>query len=508
MNTTRSVLTLGKKVAESAAADAEVSVQVGLFDLQLPARQFLVHHKVAVLGDFSLTTEFLLRLLHSVDGMCQDDVATFFDFSAVEMAFVVDEAEARAFISRADGRLWLTDAGYALFKDGEKPQIYEVQKRVERTGFDLLSLAPCERESLSNFERALPELDIRDTTLAASASQRIPESFRRFYGEITSKRDKDPLEVLKRTLYSVDEVVAGDRFTSLVPVAAVASVRKPGEPEPSLDAWRRGHEVSDRGQVVHAVAAFLDNLKVVRRPEDNNAFDVLAEIAPEYLKDYVTKHGFSVFRFFRDTASRAGELRADRHTVGIVGPLYAPDNVKRIVTAIGYAQARQAGEDSAAVWVLPMQSFWGASRAFVNFLDKVKDEGVSQSSATVKVERLPIFVGCGKPSWHLVKAAPKLLVRPDNGSIPSSLEIFLIPQRVAALTVHSPITEAREFPVPLGILSFDPAVVRRVHEFLQKQLPPRMQVNERTEAFDIAHTLQWDEPVPSKLSGDSEGRSP
>jgi len=508
MNTTRPVLTLGKKVAEPGAADTEVSVQVGLFDLQLPARQFLVNHKVAVLGDVSLTTEFLLRLLHSVDGMSEEDVARFFDFSAVETAFVVDEAEARAFISRVEGRLWLTDAGYALFKDGEKPQIYEVQKRMERSGFDLLALAPCERESLSNFELALPELEIRDANLAAGASQRVPESFRRFYGEITSRREKDPLEGLKRTLYSVDEVVAGDRFTSLVPVAAVANVRKPSDPEPSLDAWRTGHEVSDRDQVVHAVAAFLDNLKGFRRPEDNNAFDLLAEIAPDYLKDYVTKNGISVLRYFRDTASRAGELRSNRHTVGIVGPLYTPDNAKRIATAISYAQARPTGEDRAVVWVLPVQSFWGASRAFVNFLDKVKDEGVSQSTTKVKVERIPILVGCGKPPWHLVKAVPKLLMRPDNGAIPSSLEIFLIPQRVVALTVHSSITEAKGFPVPLGILSFDPAVVRRVHEYLLKQLPVRMQENGSVQPFDFAQLVHWKEAVAPEILGEPEGLNP
>lgn len=182
MSIGRQLLTLGKKKADD-VPDTEVVVPVGIFDVQLPARQFVIRHKVAAVGEVSLTTEFLLRLLHSIDGMGEEEVASFFGFDAGEMAFVVDEAEARAFVRRQGGRLWLTDAAYALFKDGDKPQIYEVQKRSEKVGFDLLSLAPCERDFLSPFERALPELEIRDAELAANASKHVPQAFRRFYGK-------------------------------------------------------------------------------------------------------------------------------------------------------------------------------------------------------------------------------------------------------------------------------------------------------------------------------------
>jgi len=492
MNTSRRVLSLARNARASNAEAAEIRIPVGIFDVQLPARQFLVLHKVAEVGDVSLTTEFLLRLLYAADGINEDAAALFFGFDANEMAYVIKDAEARAYISRSAGRIWLTDAGQGLFKDGDRPQIYDVVKKVEKVGFDLLSLAPCDRDYQSEFERALPELEIRNPELAANASSHVPESFRRFYGEISSRKEKDAADLLKRSLYSVDEVLAGDRFSTIVPFVAMANVRRPGEPEPVLDTWKIGHELSDRDQVVHGIAEFLENLRTSAKPEDANAFEVLAEFAPDYLKEYVNRSGFAVLRYFKEMAGRAGELRSNRPTVGIVGSLYQPENIQRITTAIGYAKESPAGKDVAFVWVAPDQSLWGASRSFQDLIEKLAKEGVLLNGRDKDLERAPVVVIEGeKPGWHLVKALPTTYIRPKNGAIPSSLEILLIPRRVVAITVHAPITENRGFPVPLGILSFDEAVVRRVHQYLATQLPPIVMKYGMAEGFDMGTCLDW-----------------
>lgn len=488
----RKTLSLPKsKGANADLIEEEKIIPVGLFDVLLPSRQFVVHHKVAEVGQVSLTTEFLLRLLYSVDGMEERDVALFFGFDAPEMAFVVNEAESRAYVSRMNGRIWLEDAGYALFKDGQKPQIFEVQKRTEKIGFDLLSMSPCERDFLSEFERALPELEIRDAQLAATASKSVPDAFRRHYREIVGRKDKDPAAGVKRSLYSIDEVIASDRFPSVVPVLAVASVRKPGAPEPILEAWRSGHELEDRSTVVNAVAAFLDNLKTVRRKEDENAYQVILDLAPDYLKDYKTRSGLSVTRFFNETAIRAGELRIDRPTVGIIGPLFSPENSTRIFDAMEYVDQHEPEENAGSfIWVVPSSSTWGTSRALSTFLERFANE--SNGSATVKnkASRGDIAITCGKPQKHLVKVFQKVLLRADNGSIPSALEILLVPRRLVAVTVHAPIGIERGFPVPLGVLSFDPDVVGRAHQYLRTQLPQYLETSDSSEKHDIHMLMQ------------------
>jgi len=491
MSISRRVLSLSKTKDGGDKDTTETRIPIGIFDVQLPARQFFVHHKVAEVGDVSLTTEFLLRLLYSADGIKEDAAALFFGFNATEMAYVVKDAETRAYISRSEGRMWLTDAGQALFKEGDKPQIYDVVKRMEKVGFDLLSLAPCDRDYQSDFERALPELPIRSVDLAANASKYVPESFRRFYKELSNRKDKDAADLLKRALYSVDEVTPSDRFSSIVSFVAMANVRRPGEPEPFLEAWRMGHELSDRDQVVHGIGEFLESLRTSKTPEDANAFDVLTDFAPEYLKEYVNKSGFAALRYFKEITGRAGELRSDRQTVGILGALYQPENIERISTAIGYTKERAIGRDVAFIWVVPNQPTWGASRSFLTLIEKLAQEGILSDGSGKAPPRVPIVVGNEKPSRHLARALPATYARPQNGSIPSSLEILLVPGRVVAITVHAPITESRGFPVPMGVLSFDAAIVRRVHHYLTLQLPSKLPRYGGADWFELENCLEW-----------------
>ena len=499
MSSSRRVLSLSKPATGGRPEPIDIRVPVGIFDVQLPARQFVVKHKVAEVGDVSLTTEFLLRLLHSADGVSEEIAAKFFGFNANEVAYVLRDAETRAYISRSEGRIWLTDAGNALFKEGDKPQIYDVVKKSERVGFDLLSLAPCDREPQSEFERSLPELAIRDPNLVANASRHVPESFRKFYGEISSRRDREAADQLKRSLYSVDDVVAGDRFSAVVPFVAMASVRRPSEPEALLEKWRAGHELVDRDRVVHGVAEFRESLRTVKPPEDANALDVLANIAPEYLREYTNRSGFASLRYFKELAGRAGELRSNRPTVGIVGALYQPENIERIATAIGYAKACAPKSDDVFLWAVPKQSAWGASRSFLELLETLAKEGVDIDPTGTKLERTPILVDEGKPQWRLIKAVPTTYCRPSTGAIPSSLEILLIPRRVAAVVVHAPIGEGRGFPVPLGILSFDAAIVRRVHGYLTDQLPAEVTRYGSTDGFNVRACLEWDPDVDADV---------
>lgn len=503
MSGSRRVLSLPQKVGRETAEPADVRVPVGIFDLQLPARHFVVQHKVAEVGDVSLTTEFLLRLLHSADGIPEETAAFFFGFDANEMAYVLRDAETRAYISRSQGRIWLTDPGQALFKEGDKPQIYDVQKKTEKVGFDLLSLAPCDRESQSEFERALPELPIRDPDLVANASKHVPESFRRFFGEISSRRDRDAAEQLKRSLYSVDSVVAGDRFSTVVPFVAMASVRRPGQPEAFLEKWRTGHELSDRDRVVHGVAEYLESLRTNKTPEDGNALDVLASIAPEYLKEYRNRSGFASLRYFKELAGRAGELRSNRQTVGVVGALYQPENIQRIKTAIGYATDRPAFSNEAFVWVVPKQTAWGAARSLIELLDVLAKEGLGIDGTGRKRERAAVLIQEGKPEWRLTKTSAPPYCRPNTGAIPSSLEILLIPGKVAAVVVHAPVTEDRGFPIPLGILTFDAQILRRVHQYLLDSLPTQVARYGTSDGAQVRAMLEWPESHSEGSSADS-----
>src|SRR5258708_39338989 len=88
-------------------------IELAIYDVLLPCRNFLIDHKVAVLGRTSLTTEFLLRLVKAVPGISEQNAAAFFGFNVRETSFVLAEAEAPRSIERRDGQLCLAMVGDA-----------------------------------------------------------------------------------------------------------------------------------------------------------------------------------------------------------------------------------------------------------------------------------------------------------------------------------------------------------------------------------------------------------
>src|SRR5690606_27954857 len=94
---------------------------------------------------------------------------------------------------------------------------------------------------------------------------------------------------------------------------------------------------SDRPQIESAAAMLVDDLKVNGNQIGAlQAYEVLAELAPEFLKEFVTRAGLNVNRYWREAVGRAGEPRADRKTVPIIGPLYTEANARRFLEVVEY----------------------------------------------------------------------------------------------------------------------------------------------------------------------------
>ncbi|WP_250523561.1 MULTISPECIES: hypothetical protein [unclassified Caballeronia] len=482
-----------EKPSDAAEAVLEQQIPVGVFDLLLPSRQFVVHHKVAVLTNVSLTAEFLLRLLFNLDSLSEEDIGEFFAFGDEEVNFIVNETHSKGYVERRSGRVELTQAGYDLFKDSDKPQVFEIVKRTEKVGFDLLSMAPSERSFLSEIELAFSELVVEDDYRASKASLEVPDAFRRHYREIVGKKDRDITAGIKRTLYSIDTVIPSDRFSSIVPVVAVATSRNPANPEALFEAWRTTHELDDRPEVARAVAAFLDNLKVLVRPDDRRAYDILLGVAEDYLKEYRTRNGLSVSRYFKEMTQRAGEVRADRPTIGIVGPLYASGNIERVMKVLEIANERSTAlMVEQLVWVIPKSSTWGMSRGVKKLLERIAGESRPKEEQANQAALTETAITSGKPSGHVRKIFETIFTRDDDGAIPDALEILLIPQRLVAVIVHAPIGLERGFPVPLGILSFDSKVLETVREYLVDRLPQFIRRFDSGDAMDIHKLVNSD----------------
>jgi len=106
-------------------------------------------------------------------------------------------------------------------------------------GFDLLSIAPQRHSHMDDLELSLPELPVADPAATGQVSDRIPERFARFFRELQERPDDGD----RRGLYSVDRVVATDRFPS--PIPAYGPMPSPQAPRMPMSISLHGARITN-----------------------------------------------------------------------------------------------------------------------------------------------------------------------------------------------------------------------------------------------------------------------
>jgi hypothetical protein len=453
-------------------------LQLAILDLSLPCRRFIVEHKIADVGKVSVTAEFLLRFVRAMESCTEEAVQSFFGYSRREMAYVLHEVEDANYVLRVDGRISLTSMGLSLFQPGvEEPLIYEVERKTARVGFDLISLAPAERKFLSYFERNLPELPLADAVQVSSATERVPSSFRRFFREFAQKIDAT--STVRRTLYSIDSVVAEERFSTLVRVRLVSTGLKPTQPDIDLSEWKSDYELSDREAVGSAVAEMVERMSVARREDDGAAYQLLVELATEYLKEWTRRDGLNVQRFYRNAFTSHGDVRADRQTVPIVGSLFTMENARRLFDVANYGLRKTRHAAAAVYWVVPQVPLWGSTTIMAEAIEQFRERVMRTNEDLAVRQNVETIALTAVRSERWVREA---FTREQGASVkvfPSGFEMLLVPGAFVAATVHAPIGPPSGLPVPLGFASFDPRVLARAGQLLEAN----------AESFKLGDTL-------------------
>lgn len=468
------------------SADAHLDV----VDVRIPCRRFAIKYKVAEVGKVSLTSEFLLRLVHSVEGVAETDAASFFGFTHHEMSYVINDLVNLGYLDRRDGGLWLSIAGRELFPPhSDIPEIYDVEQRSEEHVFDVIALAPVRARSLTPFELALPEVPVAPSKVS-DLSKLMEASFKKHFNEV-GQRGSDAN--VRQSLYSVDDVVSVSRLSTTATVTIVGKRNIPGAVEPDLSKEWSPYQLDDRVEIVEATARLIGSWYVKASERDDGLFEALATVAPDMMAEFQRSGSIRRTTLYREAARRAGYLRSNQRTVLILGSLFTDANFERVLRALRYSSkdasvpdeevggsddedisqdgALEETESSSEApktelvipffWHVPHLPIWGATKRLPRALEILSNRvtaGGHQANA--------VCVSLTPPSFLLQRAFNHIISSNARPKELTRLEIFLVPGKVAAVIAHAPVDE-ESYPVPLGILSFDEAVITSTTHMLQ-----------------------------------------
>lgn len=448
--------------------DEDRRVDLDIFDVLLPCRFYEVNYKVASLGQVSPTLEFLLRLVKAAPGIADEDAASFFGYSPSDAAYVLEEAIGPGYLERRAGRLWLTISGESLFKEDDKqPSIYTVEPRRRSFGFDLMAVAPQVKRFLDELERVLPELPSEDPAGTGRVAERVPARFKQFFRELADQADRGKAE--RRDIYSIDPVVMpGERYQMPLRVITFAQASNPSAAEIDLSLWRMDHEIADRPEIERAIALFVkDQQTSVNQLDATAGYKTLIDVAPEFLKEFTTRNGLSEIRYWREAVSRAGEPRADRKTIPIIGSLLLPSNIERIQAVLDYG-LRNVTEAPTNIYAVAPQTRWGATTQQRDLLTLIQEKTARALPGDRPEMRSICLYAWDKPPQYTTKTFDEIRsIR--VGDFPKSLELLLIPRVMVAAIVHAPLGSSVGNLVPLGLASFDPHVIDRAYAYFMER---------------------------------------
>ncbi|XWJ91945.1 hypothetical protein ACRARH_07045 [Phytobacter ursingii] len=442
------------------------TIDIGVYDVHLPCRQYRINFKVAELGKVSLTTEFLLRLVHAVDGMYEADAADFFGFSDPEMSYLLNEAVSLGYINREAGKLWMTLAGSALFvQDSEYPQIFDVEDNSLNCGFDLISFSYQEKSYYDTFDSDVYELNI-DPVVASEGTKHVVSSFKKNFREITSQHRLN--SHLNKSLYSIDEVSPGNRFLTVIPIMVKAEKGSPSRGEPDLSKWRSEDEMEQRQQIMPAVAKFMDELQISLPRDSKDQYQFLYALAPELMKNYFVDECVSATKFYKEVISlKSDAFRRNNTIVPIVGSMFNKLNIEFILRGIS-SKITHLSSDKAPntlYWLAPFNWHWGRTSVLPEFLGRVSEILSSKfESDTKKVSTILIRNGKFRAPDRVFSKVEVF----DQSELPRNAEILLIPDVCAAVLIHLPVNQSHGHAVPLGFITIDPAIILKTQEELSK----------------------------------------
>jgi hypothetical protein len=227
--------------------------------------------------------------------------------------------------------------------------------------------------------------------------------------------------------------------------------------------------LADRLQVENSAAMLIDSFKVTSHPLNvASGYEALTQLAPEFLKDFITRSGLAVNRYWREAVGRAGEPRSDRPTVPIVGPLYTESNARRLLSLLEYGLRDKAQIPEFILSVAPQTGFWGATTQQRDTLALLRRRiGLNQTADAADIKAVCLLAG--KPARYVERTFDEVHSS-DATAFSASLEMLLIPRVAVAAVVHAPIGAATGQAVALGFASFDEQVVARAQNLVADSL--------------------------------------
>ncbi len=446
-------------------------------DISVPVQQFRVEYTLVEKGGLPFVPEFLLRLL-KVSALLPFDIARFFGFTPKEVSSALLPFLQQGELTIADdGRVTLTQKGLRLFSGGDEVPVVKGRKEYRKSfTFDLLTYSFMEQKK---YRLDAPRRSVvlsADSVVRAESTQSAERAFQRHLakiyksGELCSYSDESDAP----ELYKVSQVRKDkDSYIRIVEsycldLGTMNYGFSEQEGLPELEAY-----ISARSQKLAGLLgrSNLDSLLAFAdRVGDRHTLDLLD--AGELDLTQVAQVSAVASHLGRDAIDPIyGALQLTRNW----------DRVEKLLSKHAKRLAKETANASKVMtWLAPSaHDLWGKCSRHGQALSAFASAGTFNTNGN---ERrvfstrvlIPLSSACDKQAQRRAfiecKEAESILHGFIESNILSGLEIIILTDSFAVLLYHVVQPEQHPVPVPVGFITEDKQMVRRIEAALEDRL--------------------------------------
>ena len=444
--------------------------------LRLPCRFYSITYEVSERCNMPLVAEHLLRLLRALKSVSDSDICEFFGFRMDETQYVIKQLEEDKSVNYHEGMVSITSIGSSKFSQSKEgvPVIFKVECYTHDFCFNLISREPVTHNSITRYERSLPELKISDEYKTNSDLDGVSDSFEKKFewclDNLRIKKESKPLHAVpkwewKSRLYSILKVEIGTIVSCLVPVIVEQRAKFAGV-DVDVSEWTPRIEVDSEitgiKNIKECCISTIDNVTLNGSSNGQRGQDFLKECSPNSHGQFFGDDEFDMIEYWQHCASY-GELQEDRSTAMTFGTFWLERNRNKLLSAFDFTEG--IGKCRELLWLKPDismcgRSMWGRSTEFAklheelcNRMSMAMDSGQPKSYLFSPGENNDL-------QWEFAELFSRA-VDLESSPAPSDFELLVIPGKFFAANLYIPMEDSG-YPVAFGLISYDQVLLRKV----------------------------------------------
>lgn len=423
------------------------------FGFNLPCRQFIIAAERTKERRLPMVDEFILRVLLVVKSISADTLARFFGFEGRDLGIAVSDLQSRSLITLDGDNLSLHPSAKEMFRTSaeDAPTITVAEPLNADVWFDLVTKHMVSGRGLRNVQHLIP-LPLRQQMNEAEARGAFHDNFRDYLRIARNDQKAD-----QWSLHSILDVHAG-RY-SFVQIGGGERLTLQGAPR--LEPFLNLHETDSKGRGKPLTEAMSIELRKLDHVNPSQAsFNEFARMFNQcnWAQWFRPEGHFDLASWFQQEMSGGSA-----NTVPLVGYPYVERNRRTIASLLEDVHLDVTADSRLqTLWLRPGGSLWGATEDVPTTLEVLRAaiRGRSKEGTLSSVMISPASV-----TDALAKRFTRVFdmgVRAPTKKVPTALEVVLVAERVAVVSVMVALSES--VCVPIGYATSDEARIQRIAE--------------------------------------------